>query len=102
MRGSQSIRGWGHQSATPTPPPRSPVPTEDAGDLSGRVRSPIGNPNPKSTSDRQLRVLGQFGVGVADRGCRGPPWVPATSVERSGRRLATPPPFLSIFFIELK
>ncbi|PKI34692.1 hypothetical protein CRG98_044925 [Punica granatum] len=79
-------RGRGRQSATPTPPLRLPVPTEDVGHLGERVKwsiggpnpkptgdllmegleSPIGSPNPESTRDLRLRVLSQFEVGDAN------------------------------------
>ncbi|PKI34449.1 hypothetical protein CRG98_045159 [Punica granatum] len=38
IRGLLSIWGRGRQSATPTPSPRSPVPTEDADDLGRSIR----------------------------------------------------------------
>ncbi|PKI57054.1 hypothetical protein CRG98_022558 [Punica granatum] len=57
----------GHQSATPIPPPRSPVVTEDTATSVEGSRSPIGDPNFKSTGDLQLGVLNRFGVGAANR-----------------------------------
>ncbi|PKI46945.1 hypothetical protein CRG98_032644 [Punica granatum] len=69
------MKGRGRQSATPTPPPRSPVPTNDVGDLGG-----------------------------GGRGHRYPWRTPTTSVEGSGSPILNRPrtPSISIFFIGLK
>ncbi|PKI66288.1 hypothetical protein CRG98_013314 [Punica granatum] len=50
------FRGCSLQSATPTPPSRSPIPTGDADDLGGGVGSPIGGPDPSFPFDFLLRT----------------------------------------------
>ncbi|PKI76807.1 hypothetical protein CRG98_002793 [Punica granatum] len=54
------MRGQGRQSAIPTPPPRSPTPMKDVGELGGGSGSPIGLPNLESTGNFESEVSGRF------------------------------------------
>ncbi|PKI33299.1 hypothetical protein CRG98_046313 [Punica granatum] len=99
------VRDWGHHLAIPTPPPKSPIPMEDADDLGGEVR----------VIDWWPQATNRLGI---------PTWSPL-SIRSWGRQLATsthPPrllvltedagnlgesvtpthPSFSIFFLELK
>ncbi|PKI60887.1 hypothetical protein CRG98_018712 [Punica granatum] len=62
--GPRSIRGWGLQSATPTPPPSLPVPTEDADYLGGGVGVVNWRPQPRidqAPSTRSPRLIRDWG-----------------------------------------
>ncbi|OWM79638.1 hypothetical protein CDL15_Pgr023050 [Punica granatum] len=96
-------RGWGSQSATPTPPPRSRASSVGANDLGGgigvvdwRPRTP----NRLGTSDLSPVDSG-FGASnrqprLLHRGRRRPLWASATSVEGSGLPIGGPDPSRSI------
>ncbi|PKI44083.1 hypothetical protein CRG98_035520 [Punica granatum] len=57
----------GSQSTTPTPPPRSYAPTEDAGDHGGKVGAADWLPRPRINQDLELEIPVVSGARATNR-----------------------------------